>query len=127
MKFSGDAAEDICPISHVTVKDLRHPVGFDTKTAYECDALVDWLKKGNSCNPLTGEVIVGRIDEIVKPLIINDDDDCSEMTYIKLNQAGVTKAAKTAMLRQLADHTFWIAAQMIAFTLFTYFIAMNSK
>ena len=90
MKFTGDVLNAQCPITHVAVCDLSHPVGFDSNTAYECDALVAWLKKGSSCNPLTMEPLYGKIVDIVRPLIINCNDDITE-TYIILNQAGVTK------------------------------------
>ena len=144
MKFTGKSSEDVCPISHVIVNDLSHPVGFDTSTAYECDALVCWLKKGKSCNPLTMEVLHGRISEIIKPLIINDD--CTQHiaeTYVKLNRAGVTKvikkfffwiglktvsqATKAAMILQADNHAFWTTVQTIAFTFLTYFVAMGQK
>lgn len=143
MQFSGCCNSDHCPITHVPVKDLRHPVGFDTSTAYECDALVEWLTKGRSSNPLSNELMHGRIIQILTPLIVTGTEHIAE-TYDKLNQAGITKvimmilvgppddtshlqATKAEMMRVCSDHAFRMAIQSMFFILVTYVVALNLK
>jgi hypothetical protein len=91
MEFTGDPFEDRCPITLTTVKDIRHPVGLEPNTAYDCDALVDWITRGNSRNPLTMELLHGKMDEIATPLIVGNNQQIIAETFMKLKQAGVTK------------------------------------
>ena len=40
MNFSGDISEDVCVISFLPVVELEHPVGFDSRHAFECECIV---------------------------------------------------------------------------------------
>ena len=141
MEFTGDPLEDCCPITLTVVKDIRHPVGLEPNHAYECDALVDWVTKGDSRNPLTMELLHGKMAEIATPLIVGNNQHMIAETYMKLRQAGETKvtcpdgplptiddssfqATKVAMR---FDRAFWTSFQAIAFVVVTYVVAMLQK
>ena len=124
MEFTGDLLEDCCPITLTVVKDIRHPVGLEPNHAYECDALVDWVTKGDSRNPLTMELLHGKMAEIATPLIVGNNQHMIAETYMKLRQAGDTKATKVAMR---FDRAFWTSFQAVAFVVVTYVVAMLQK
>ena len=89
MRFTGDVEHDKCPITLTPVTELEHPVGFDPKCAYECDALIAWLRV-KQCNPLTSEPLdtSARFVDVLQVMIINEQIARVPMTQTKLRQAG---------------------------------------
>jgi len=78
MQFTGDMG-DVCPISFVPVVDIEHPVGFDSRHAFECECIVEWLTVHKSTNPMTGQSVGPvSISSVLTPLIIGDRDNTAE-------------------------------------------------
>lgn len=100
MEFTGDA-DDVCPISFVSVRSLAHPVGFDAGHAYECDSAVIWITQHQPSNPLTAVRLQGtRVDEVLHPLIVEGDDAHVDATRAKLQEAGELMLDKYARIRR---------------------------
>ena len=89
MRFTGDVQHDKCPITLTPVTELEHPVGFDPRCAYECDALIAWLRV-KQCNPITSEPVdtSARFVDVLHAMIIDEEITSVPMTEAKLRQAG---------------------------------------
>ena len=87
MLYSGDV-QDICCISCTPVKELKHPVGFDSSHAFECEAIVTWITTSRNTNPLTGEQLKHTpVATVLHPLIVDDQRIMSKrlgLSWIKL-------------------------------------------
>ena len=69
--YTGDIKNNVCPISFIPVKDLEHPVGFDTEHAFECECIVRWLTQHRCINPVTGKVLGPvPVASVLRPLVI---------------------------------------------------------
>ena len=92
MLFTGDS-DDRCPISFARVTDIQHPVGFNSKNAFECNMLVHWLTQRKPINPITAGTVRGKISDILHPLIIVKGDHTHvNTTQGMLDGAGYTLA-----------------------------------
>ena len=61
---------DVCPISHIPVSELFHPVCFrkgDGRVLFSAEYIVEWLKHYSLTNPLTGAAVdAGLAGNILK-------------------------------------------------------------
>jgi hypothetical protein len=88
--------EDVCPISFVPVESISRPVGFDSKHAFECECLVEWLTKYRCINPVTGEALGPvPITTILHPLIIGGE--CPEDPIYLAQTVSILSKAGTAV------------------------------
>jgi hypothetical protein len=84
---SSDGERDVCPISLTPPGELKNPVGFDARRAYECDDLLHWLKQSPR-HPLTMAPVQGRLVDLVHPLVVDGDAAHVPETQRKLRAAG---------------------------------------
>jgi len=78
----------MCPISFAQAVELQNPVGFNSKHAFDCDMLVNWLTRHHPTNPITAADVQGKISDILTPLIVNGNDMHVTLTQSKLDKAG---------------------------------------
>jgi hypothetical protein len=79
--YTGDPS-DVCAISFTPFSDIAHPVGFDTKHAFECEYIVNWLTIGRCTNPITGEILGPvPISSLLHPLVVGECLDSSSMEH----------------------------------------------
>ena len=86
MLFTGSPT-DKCPISLLQAKDIENPVGFDSRHAFECDDLLEWITVHNATNPITTERLDGKLSDKIHPLVVEGCDGHIEETQNKINRA----------------------------------------
>ena len=119
MLFTGDC-DDRCPISFARVADIQHPVGFNSKHAFECNMLLAWLTRCKPVNPITAARVRGKISDVLRPLVIGKDDHV-RATQEMLDQAGYVPAfddTKNAEYDELDFHEFAAIALEMALVCF---------
>ena len=105
MLFTGDS-DDRCPISFARATDIKHPVGFNSKNAFECSMLVYWLTHRNPINPITAETVHGKISDILRPLIVEGEHAHVNTTQGMLDGAGYALAEPAPSDDDLDFHEF---------------------
>ena len=79
---------DVCPISHIPIAELSHPVCFKrgNDRVFSAEHLVEWLKHYSLTNPLTGAAVeAGLAGDI---LMFKGDTDNRSETERYLKSAG---------------------------------------
>jgi len=90
MIYTGDL-NDVCAISFTPITQIKRPVGLDTRHAFECDSIVEWLTNFRCIDPVTSRVLGPvPIVSVLHPLIIEKYTDTNELetTIEILTQAG---------------------------------------
>ena len=125
MLYSGDV-QDICCISCTPVKELKHPVGFDSSHAFECEAIVAWITTSRNTNPLTGEQLKHTpVAAVLHPLIVDDAVDHVEETRIILDQAGwiIDSELKTVTTNQC--YLITMSLNAVVYSIIVYLLALS--
>ncbi len=82
---------DVCPISHIPVGEILHPVTFatDHRIVYNAEDVIDWLKHYALINPITNaEVGPDFANNMLRPFDCDDSD-----TPLVLSRAGYLDGA----------------------------------
>ena len=68
--------------------EIENPVGFDSRYAYECDNLIEWLRIMPR-NPITSEYFArdARFVDILQALVVDNNDTHMQATQIRLTRA----------------------------------------
>ena len=65
------AEDDVCPISHIPVREILHPVVFRKRTVdtvYSAEHVVEWLKNHSLLDPVSHEYVEPNLaTEILEP------------------------------------------------------------
>jgi len=89
MNFSGDISEDVCVISFLPVVQLEHPVGFDSRHAFECECIVQWLTHFRATHPVTGQTFPpGPVAALLHPLVVDGHEEHVNATQEMLDRGG---------------------------------------
>ena len=89
MNFSGDILEDVCIISFLPVVQLENPVGFDSRHAFECECIVQWLTRFRATNPVTGQTFpLSLVALLLHPLVVDGREEHVNATQGMLDRAG---------------------------------------
>ena len=88
MEYAG-GIDDVCAISLLPASQLKRPVGFDSKHAFECESVIQWLTRCRATHPLTGQVFAPQpVASLLHPLAVNGCIEHLAETQRMLNNAG---------------------------------------
>ena len=89
--FTSTEMNDVCPISHIPVDEIQHPVTFvsEHRIVYNAEDVIDWLKHHSLINPITNaQVSPDFANNLLRPFDRNDSD-----TPLVLSRAGYLDGA----------------------------------
>ena len=96
---------DVCPISHIPIEEISHPVTFVTehRIVYNAEDVIGWLKHHSLINPITNaELNPDFANNILRPFNRNDS-----ITPLVLRQAGYLDGAGGKVCSFFSFRTLW--------------------